>query len=63
VFHYVLLHDASAGRKFGPLSGILDGTENISGRLIRLPFGIGLSGEPQEKIYSSVIAAVKKQAA
>lgn len=63
VFHYVPLHDAPAGKKFGTTSGTLDITENLSARLIRLPFWIGLSGEQQEKICSSVIAAVKKQVA
>jgi dTDP-4-amino-4,6-dideoxygalactose transaminase len=37
VFHYVPLHTAPAGQRFGRPSGRLETTENVSERLIRLP--------------------------
>ncbi len=37
VFHYVPLHSSPAGRKFSRQSGSLLNTEDLSGRLLRLP--------------------------
>jgi dTDP-4-amino-4,6-dideoxygalactose transaminase len=37
VTHYVPLHLAPAGRRFGRTSGPLDVTESVGGRLVRLP--------------------------
>jgi dTDP-4-amino-4,6-dideoxygalactose transaminase len=36
-FHYVPLHSAPAGQKFGRTSGSLSVTEDLSSRLLRLP--------------------------
>jgi len=38
VFHYVPLHSSPVGRRLGYKSGDLEVTEDISGRLLRLPF-------------------------
>jgi len=43
VFHYVPLHTSPMGRQFGYSEGMLPVTENISERLLRLPFYAGLS--------------------
>ncbi len=37
VFHYVPLHSSPAGRKFGRAAGAMPVTDDISGRLLRLP--------------------------
>lgn len=42
VFHYVSLHSAPAGRRFGRVYGVLNNTEDISDRLLRLPLWIGV---------------------
>jgi dTDP-4-amino-4,6-dideoxygalactose transaminase len=42
IFHYVPLHSSPAGRKLGRAPGELPVTDDISGRLLRLPFWIGL---------------------
>ena len=42
VFHYVPLHSAPAGRRFGRAVGDLAKTDDLSGRLVRLPLWIGL---------------------
>jgi dTDP-4-amino-4,6-dideoxygalactose transaminase len=42
VFHYVPLHDSPAGKRFGRSSGKLKLTEELSGRLVRLPLWLGM---------------------
>jgi dTDP-4-amino-4,6-dideoxygalactose transaminase len=43
VFHYVPLHSAPAGRRFGLTAGELPVTDNISARLVRLPIYLGMT--------------------
>jgi dTDP-4-amino-4,6-dideoxygalactose transaminase len=42
VFHYVPLHSAPAGQKFGRSRGRLEVTESVTRRLIRLPLWAGM---------------------
>jgi len=42
IFHYVPLHDSLAGRRFGRVSGEMSVTQDLSKRLLRMPFWIGL---------------------
>jgi dTDP-4-amino-4,6-dideoxygalactose transaminase len=42
VFHYVPLHTATAGEKFGRVHGSMCHTEGLSQRLIRLPLWVGM---------------------
>lgn len=42
VFHYVPLHSAPMGKKYGRVSGELRYTDNIANRLLRLPLWVGL---------------------
>lgn len=55
VFHYVPLHSAPAGQKFGRFNGADEYTTKESERLVRLPLYYGLTAEDRNK----VIAAVK----
>ncbi len=55
VFHYLSLHLSDMGRKFGGEPGDCPVTEDISDRLLRLPFYNDLTGEDQ----SLVIEAIK----
>jgi dTDP-4-amino-4,6-dideoxygalactose transaminase len=50
VFHYVPLHSSPAGRRYGKVSGVLQNTDNLSQRLLRLPLWVGISRSQQEKI-------------
>lgn len=50
VFHYVPLHSAVAGKRFGRAHGSMAVTDAISDRLLRLPLWVGLQGEKQEHI-------------
>jgi dTDP-4-amino-4,6-dideoxygalactose transaminase len=48
VFHYVPLHSAPAGRKFGRAHGTLTQTDKLSERLLRLPLWVGLEAQQQQ---------------
>ena len=56
VFHYVPLHSAPAGLKFGRFAGEDRYTTAESERLVRLPLYYGLTGEDQEKVIAAVRA-------
>ncbi len=55
VFHYVPLHSADKGLFFGYQAGDLPITENISDRLVRLPFYNSLTNEEQEKVIQKTL--------
>ena len=50
VFHYIPLHTSPMGRSFGYRDGQLPVTEDLSGRLLRLPFFNEISFSQQERI-------------
>jgi dTDP-4-amino-4,6-dideoxygalactose transaminase len=54
VFHYVPLHLSEMGRKFGAQPGDCPLTEDISERLLRLPFYNDLTEKDQAYVVSSV---------
>ncbi|MGB6231568.1 MAG: DegT/DnrJ/EryC1/StrS family aminotransferase, partial [Litorimonas sp.] len=53
-FHYVPLHSAPAGQRFGRTSGPLSVTDDIAARLVRLPMYAGVDKE-QDAILSAVV--------
>jgi dTDP-4-amino-4,6-dideoxygalactose transaminase len=48
--HYVPLHTANAGQKYGRIHGELAITQSVSERLIRLPLWVGLREDQQERV-------------
>jgi dTDP-4-amino-4,6-dideoxygalactose transaminase len=56
VFHYLPLHLSHMGRRFGGRPGECPVTENVSDRLLRLPFFNGLT----EDLQGQVVAAIRK---
>lgn len=52
VFHYIPLHSAPAGIRFGRAQGDLSCTTDLSERLIRLPLWIGLTEAEQARVVS-----------
>ena len=58
VFHYVPLHSAPAGRRFGRTVGNLSVTDSVSARLIRLPLWFGMKEEIQAKIIDTLITCL-----
>ena len=55
VFHYVPLHSAPAGRKFGRFAGEDVYTTKESDRLVRLPMYFGLTGEDRKSVIDAVL--------
>jgi len=55
-FHYLPLHLSPMGRRFGYQDGDCPITEDISGRLLRLPFHPGLNKTQQDRVISAVLA-------
>lgn len=55
VFHYVPLHSAPAGLKFGRFAGEDKHTTSESDRLVRLPMYYNMSREDQEKVIRKTL--------
>jgi dTDP-4-amino-4,6-dideoxygalactose transaminase len=55
VFHYVSLHLSPMGVGFGGRSGQCPVTEQVSDRLVRLPFFATLTPDAQERVVSEVL--------
>ena len=54
VFHYVPLHTSDMGNGFGYKAGDLPVTENVSDRLVRLPFYNDLENKDQEYVIQTI---------
>jgi len=61
VFHYVPLHSAPAGRKYGRVHGTMVHTEVLADNLLRLPLWIGLDEEQQNSVIYSVAHALAEK--
>ena len=59
VFHYVPLHSAPAGQKFGRFSGADEHTTADSDRLVRLPMYYHLAKCDQEKVIDKTLEFFK----
>lgn len=59
-FHYVPLHRSDGGRRFAAAFRDCPVTDDISRRLLRLPFYNGLSDTDQERVISSFLDAVER---
>jgi dTDP-4-amino-4,6-dideoxygalactose transaminase len=58
VFHYVPLHSAPAGQRFGRVHGDMYVTNDISDRLVRLPLWLGLE-EQQAEVIRHILAGLQ----
>jgi dTDP-4-amino-4,6-dideoxygalactose transaminase len=58
VFHYVPLHSAPFGRRFGKPVAHLPVTDYVSSNLIRLPLWLGISQEKQMRIIDAVLSEI-----
>ena len=54
VFHYVPLHSSLAGKKFGAHSSKCPVAEDVSARLLRLPFYNDITTEEQERVVEAL---------
>ena len=55
VFHYLPLHLSQMGKKLGGKEGDYPVTEDISDRLLRLPFYTGMTSEEQAQVVESLL--------
>jgi dTDP-4-amino-4,6-dideoxygalactose transaminase len=55
VFHYLPLHMSEMGRKLGGMPGDCPVTEEVSDRLVRLPFYNDLAEDQQAKVVASIL--------
>ena len=60
VFHYIPLHSAPAGIKFGRFNGSDEYTTKESERLVRLPMYFGLTGEDRQRVIDSATVFLKQ---
>lgn len=54
VFHYLPLHLSEMGRRYGGRPGACPVTEDVSDRLVRLPFYLALSESEQTEVIEAV---------
>lgn len=60
VFHYVPLHDAPAGRRFGRSHGDLPVTRDVADRLLRLPLYYSLHDSEVDQVIDAVNTFFRK---
>ncbi|MFN0043723.1 MAG: DegT/DnrJ/EryC1/StrS family aminotransferase, partial [Alphaproteobacteria bacterium] len=60
MFHYVPLHSAPAGRRFGRTSGSLDRTADLAARIIRLPLYVGMTDAEQDGVVDALQGALAR---
>jgi len=56
VFHYLPLHLSPMGQKFGGKPGDCPVTEDVSDRLVRLPFYNSLSEGDQQTVIDAILS-------
>jgi dTDP-4-amino-4,6-dideoxygalactose transaminase len=57
-FHYVPLHSSPAGRRLGRAGGELATTDDVAGRLLRLPLWIGMDDRDVGRVADGLAAAL-----
>lgn len=62
VFHFVPLHSAPAGERFGRVAGSLEQTEDLGSRLVRLPLFADLDEGAVERVVEATRAALAELA-
>lgn len=60
VSHYVPLHSAPAGQRYGRTAGSMAVTDEFSERLLRLPFWVGLTPAHQQQVVDVLEAALRR---
>ena len=59
VSHYVPLHSSPAGLRYGRIHGSLTVTDDVSGRLVRLPLWVGMGTEDATRVAEIVRNALR----
>jgi dTDP-4-amino-4,6-dideoxygalactose transaminase len=63
VFHYIPLHDSPMGRKLCRMAGPLPVTEEMAGRLLRLPMYFELTEPQQQEVIGEIRVFLTRRAA
>ena len=58
VFHYVPLHSAPAGRRYGRVGSTMAITDDYAARLIRLPLWVGMGVAAADRVVETVATAL-----
>ena len=61
VFHYVPLHSAPAGEKFGRFDGIDEYTSSESDKLVRLPMYYNIDEDDLDKVIDRTLKFFNKK--
>jgi dTDP-4-amino-4,6-dideoxygalactose transaminase len=56
VFHYVPLHLSTAGKRFAARESVCPVSEEMSARLLRLPFYNDITADEQERVVSALVS-------
>ena len=59
VFHYLPLHLSPMGRSLGGKEGDCPVTEDVSGRLLRLPFYLSLTEAEQAEVTEALVQVLE----
>jgi len=59
VFHYVPLHSARAGLRYGRAAGSMEVTDDVSNRLLRLPLWPDMESKDVDFVVSSLASALR----
>ena len=62
VFHYVPLHGSPAGERLGRVAGSLATTEDVAGRIARLPLYTGMTEDESGRVIEAVRDSVRASA-
>lgn len=62
IFHYVPLHTAPAGQRYGRPHGDLKVTEALAARIVRLPLWTGMSWSEQDQVIERLIPLLEVNA-
>ena len=54
-FHYVPLHSAPAGQKYGRVAGSMTVTDQVSDSLVRLPLYFKMTNADQDAVIRSIL--------
>jgi dTDP-4-amino-4,6-dideoxygalactose transaminase len=61
-FHFVPLHSAPAGRRYGRAAATLEVTDDVAARLLRLPIWPGLTEADVERVVVALVGAARPRA-
>jgi dTDP-4-amino-4,6-dideoxygalactose transaminase len=59
IFHYIPLHSSPAGLRYTRTHGSLANTDDLAGRIVRLPLWHGITDDDIEHVIAAVKASIQ----